>query len=411
MKMMTGNWLIGFLLLTACDPGPQIIVPGRDVQREVQRALINAAPGDTVRFGEGIFLFRKTLSLDVENITITGAGPDKTILKFKDQVTGSGGEGLLVTKGGFTLENIAVEDSRGDAIKVSGVDGVSFKNVRVEWTQGPSPENGAYGLYPVESRNVLIEGCTAIGAADAGIYVGQCENIIVRNNTAKMNVAGIEVENSVGADVYDNVTTDNTAGMLVFKLPNLPKKESRQCRVFNNVITANNRPNFAKPGTLISGLPPGGGLILMATDEVEVFGNEIADNDTANLSILSFRSTKRKIKDKDFDPFCESIHIHDNTFSGGGTNPIGDLGEAIKAVFGNHGPDIVYDGSLDRKSLVDGRIPVESSVAIHDNGDASFANLDLAATAAGKEPSVTTDLAPHAHSLEALKPIHIDGVN
>ena len=280
-------WILTIALTLGCDPGPQPLVPGDDIQREAQRALIQAKPGDTVRFGEGTFLFTKTLSLDVENVTVAGAGPEKTILKFKDQVTGSGGEGLLVTKGGFTLQNLAIEDSRGDGVKVSGVDGVTFRNVRVEWTQGPSSENGAYGIYPVESQNVLIEVCTAIGASDAGIYVGQCENIIVRNNVAKMNVTGIEVENSVGADVYNNVSTDNTGGVLVFQLPNLPKKESRQCRVFNNVIKGNNRENFAKEGTLVSGLPPGGGLILMATDEVEVFGNTIADNDTANLSIIS----------------------------------------------------------------------------------------------------------------------------
>ena len=410
---MRGRISVVFLagLLTACDPGPHVIVPGADVQREAQRALIMAKPGDTVRFGEGTFLFSKTLSLDVENVTITGAGPDKTILKFKDQVTGAGGEGLLVTKGGFTLENIAIEDPRGDAVKVSGVDGVTFRNVRVEWTRGPSPENGAYGIYPVECRNVLIEDSRAIGASDAGIYVGQCENIIVRRNVAKMNVTGIEVENSVGADFYDNLSTDNTAGILVFKLPNLPKKESRQCRVFNNKITSNNRENFAKPGTLVSGLPPGGGLILMATDHVEVFGNEISDNDTANLSILSFRSTRRKIKDKDFDPFCEGIHIHDNAFSGGGTNPVGDLGKAIKAAFGTNGPDIVYDGVQDPAKLVDGDLPHDLSVSIHDNGDASFANLDLGAIAAGREPNVTTELDGYSKPLQALRAIRIDGVD
>ena len=35
-------------------------------------------------------------------------------------------------------------------------------------------------LYPVESTNVLIDGCVAIGASDAGIYVGQSQNIIVQ---------------------------------------------------------------------------------------------------------------------------------------------------------------------------------------------------------------------------------------
>lgn len=401
----------GLIVAAGCDAGPDVIMPGEDVQRRAQRALITAKPGDTVRFGEGVFNFTKTLSLDVENVTIAGAGPDRTILKFGDQVTGSGGEGLLVTSGGFTLENLAVEDSRGDAVKVTGVDGVTLRNVRVEWTRGPSPENGAYGLYPVESKNVLIEGCTAIGASDAGIYVGQCENIIVRNNVAKMNVTGIEVENSVGADVYGNEARDNTGGILVFKLPNLPKKESRQCRVFNNTISGNNRENFAKPGTLVSGLPPGGGLILMATDEVEVFGNEIADNDTANLTIISFRSTKRKVKDQNFDPFCEAIHIHHNTFSGGGTNPVGDLGQAIRAVFGTNGPDIVFDGARDPNKLVDGRLPDGLHLSIHDNGDATFADLDLAAMAAGRKPDVVTDLSAFSRPLPALPEIRIEGVN
>lgn len=398
------------LLGTACDRGPVVLMPGKDAQRDVQRALIQAKPGDTIRFGSGTFVFRKTLSLDVENVTLTGEGPKETIFQFRNQVTGSGGEGLRVTKGGFTLENIAIQDPRGDAVKVTGVDGVTFRNVRVEWTKGPSPENGAYGIYPVECRNVLIENSTAIGASDAGIYVGQCENIIVRNNVARKNVTGIEIENSVGADVHDNLATDNTGGILVFKLPNLPKKESRQCRVFNNTIKANNRENFARPGTLVSGLPPGGGLILMATDEVEVFGNTIADNATANVSIISFRSTKRKIKDEDFDPFCESIHIHDNVFSGGGTNPAGDLGDAIRAVFGTNGPDIVFDGARDPAKLVDGKLPASLGISIHDNGDATFADLDLAAMASGRKPNVVTDLADFATPLPSLPAITIEGV-
>jgi parallel beta-helix repeat protein len=407
---MAASAALTAFLFAACDSGPQTIQPGEDVQRVAQRALIMAKPGDTVRFGAGTFHFRKTLSLDVENVTITGEGPDETILRFAEQVTGSGGEGLLVTQGGFVLENLAIEDSQGDAVKVTGVDGVTFRNVRVEWTRGPDPENGAYGIYPVECRNVLIEGCTAIAASDAGIYVGQCENIIVRNNVARSNVTGIEVENSIGADVYNNISTDNTGGVLVFKLPNLPKKESRQCRVFANEIRANNRENFARPGTLVSGLPPGGGLILMATDEVEVFDNDIADNDTANLTIISFRSTKRKVKDKDFDPYSESIHIHDNRFSGGGSNPVGDLGQAIKAAFGAKGPDIVYDGAQDPKKLVEGRLPDAYGLSIYGNGDATFANLDLAAMAAGRKPNVSTDLSAYERPLPRLPEIAIEGV-
>ncbi len=241
--------------LVGCGDGS--IAPGRDAQKVVQRALIQAKPGDVVLLRSGTFDFTRTLSLAVEGVTIRGAGSNRTILRFANQTTGSGGEGVLVTKGGFTIEDLAIEDPRGDALKVTGADGVTIRRVRVEWTGGPSSDNGAYGLYPVESRNVLIEECEAIGASDAGIYVGQCENAIVRNNVARQNVAGIEIENTIGADVYGNTTEDNTGGMLVFTLPNLPKKEGRQCRVFGNEIRANNRENFARPGQMAGNIPPG----------------------------------------------------------------------------------------------------------------------------------------------------------
>ena len=129
-----------------------------------------------------------------------------------------GAEGLLVTADDFIIEELAIEDTVGDALKINESTNVTIRRVRTEWTNGPDPENGAYGIYPVQSRNILIEEAVAIGAADAGIYVGQSSNIIVRNSRAEFNVAGIEIENSTYADVYDNVATNNTGGILGFDL-------------------------------------------------------------------------------------------------------------------------------------------------------------------------------------------------
>lgn len=399
-------------LLLSCAPSENIttISPGDNIQKTVQTAFIKAKPGDIIEFSEGHYAFTRTLSLDVENITLRGQGPDKTILTFKDQETGSGGEGLLITQGDFTLENIAIENTKGDAVKVEGVDRVFFKNVRVEWTGDPSPENGAYGLYPVKCTNVLIENSTAIGASDAGIYVGQCENVIVRNNLAKNNVAGIEIENTIGADVYNNVSQNNTSGMLVFTLPNLPKKEGHTCRVFNNTLTENNHPNFAKKGTLVSGLNPGNGLVIIANDKVEVFENTFTNNNTANIAIMSFQSTKRKIKDKTYDPYCEAIYIHNNQFEGGGTDPQGEVGQLIRQAFGTKGPDIIYDGIADPKKLVNGQLPPELGIYIQNNNNATFANIDLARVKQGKKPNITTDISVHKGELAALPPIKIEGV-
>ena len=126
-----------------------------------------------------------------------------------------GVQGLSVTSDNVTLQDFSVQNAKGDAIKVKGVTNIKFLRVKTEWTNGPSSTNGAYGLYPVESKNVLIDGCVAIGASDAGIYVGQSQNIIVRNSRAEFNVAGIEIENSYYADVYNNIATNNTGGILV----------------------------------------------------------------------------------------------------------------------------------------------------------------------------------------------------
>ena len=110
-----------------------------------------------------------------------------------------------MTSDRVVLEDFAVEDSKGDGVKSKGSDQITFRKLRVEWTNGPDAKNGAYGVYPVSSKNVLIDGVTVKGAADAGIYVGQSENIVVRNSSAEFNVAGIEIENSFKADVYKNV--------------------------------------------------------------------------------------------------------------------------------------------------------------------------------------------------------------
>ena len=76
--------------------------------------LIDAKPGDVIEIPEGTYNFDRSLSLTVDGVIIRGAGMDKTVLSFKGQV--SGAEGLLVTASNFTIEDIAIEDTVGDAI-------------------------------------------------------------------------------------------------------------------------------------------------------------------------------------------------------------------------------------------------------------------------------------------------------
>ena len=133
--------------------------------------LIDAKPGQVIEIPPGRYAFDRSLTLRTDGVTLRGAGMDKTVLTFAGQK--SGAEGLLVNASGFTLENLAIEDTKGDAVKINEGERITLRRLRIEWTGGPKTTNGAYGLYPVRTRKVLIEDCVVRGASDAGIYVGQ----------------------------------------------------------------------------------------------------------------------------------------------------------------------------------------------------------------------------------------------
>lgn len=412
-KMGIAGVALAAVLVAACSQdkkesrvgGPQATASA-DFQKQLLKQLISAQPGDVIELPAGVFHLNRSLSLNVDGVTIRGAGMDETILSFKGQIQGA--EGLLVNASNFIIEDLAIEDTIGDALKVNEGENIVIRNIRVEWTNGPATENGAYGIYPVQTKNTLVEGTVAIGASDAGIYVGQSQNVIVRNNRAEYNVAGIEIENTIGADVYDNVATNNTGGILVFNMPNLPQP-GHSTRVFNNKVFANNTENFGHEGTPVAAVPAGSGVVINSNDNVEIFNNEIADNDTANVIVSSYYMAgyySDKSTQEDFDPYPEGIYIYDNKFAGGGTSPDHLELKALKlAKFGLSGslPDILWDGVVDAEKMVDGQLRDELKLCI-DNGDAGIINVD----AANDFKNISTDMAAHKCSLKKLPQIVLD---
>lgn len=369
----------GFDLVEAIDALPEdavvtIVIPnGDDVQKRATEALIEIPAGGTVQFEEGKYELTSGLQLrETEDVTIRGRGRDKTILNFAKQLSGTGGEGLLVKADGVTFVDLTVEETKGDAIKVEGSNRVVFRNVATLWHNEGNPKNGAYGLYPVQCKNVLIEDCLAVGASDAGIYVGQSENIVVRRSRAEKNVAGIEIENSKNADVYENEATNNSGGLLVFDLPALPSGNGGGHRIFRNKIHSNNHDNFAPPGNIVATVPPGTGLMVMATDDVEVFENVLENNQSANLSVISFLFTGRPVQDAKYDAYPERIYVHDNKFVNGGEKPAGNL-KWLGELLGKPFPDILVDGLRNPKAIS----PGDQILILENNNDADYVNLRL----------------------------------
>ncbi len=368
---------IALLAVYGCSeqapPAVSEAAPAEDFTTTLRTALETAKPGDVIEIPEGRHEFKRSLVLKADGVTIRGQGMDKSVLSFAGQVAGA--EGLSVSGSDFLIEDLAIEDTVGDALKVNEGNNIVIRRVRTEWTNGPDVNNGAYGIYPVQTTNVLVEGSIAIAASDAGIYVGQSRDVIVRNNEARDNVAGIEIENTIGADVYDNLAENNTGGILVFNMPQIPQR-GHSTRVYNNKVVANNTENFAAPGTAVSGVPKGSGIIINSNDRVEIFANEVSDNETANVLISSYFSAnyagQRELAES-FDPYPEEIYIYDNTFSGGGNAPGSDyLVQVRDAVYGADGafPDIIWDG------IVSPEKPAELNVICVQNGDAELLNID-----------------------------------
>jgi parallel beta-helix repeat protein len=370
---------------------------------KLQQQLLDAKPGDVIEIPAGRFSFDRSLTLRASGITIRGAGMDKSVLSFKGQKAGA--EGLLVNGDDFLIEHLTIEDSKGDGLKISESKNVTMRGVKVQWTGGPSTKNGAYGLYPVKTTNVLIEDCVAIAASDAGIYVGQSKDVIVRRSRAESNVAGIEIENTINADVYDNVATNNTGGILVFNMPAL-SQQGGQIRIYKNKILANNTGNFGAKGTPVASVPAGSGMVINSNDDVEIFDNDIADNATANIIVSSVYSTGYKDSSmaEGFDPYPERIYIYGNRLTGGGDSPDGLDLKALKVAamgFSGRFPDVLWDGYYNKDRKVDGQPASGPQICLE--------NVSGVINADGPNgyDNPTTDMTPFRCSLPKLPAIDL----
>jgi parallel beta-helix repeat protein len=305
----------------------------------LQEALIATQKGDVIAIGAGRFALADGLSLDADGVTVRGAGMYETVLDFSGQK--GAGEGLLVTSDDVTLRDFAVEDAHGDGIKSKGADRIVYYRLRVTWSGGPKETNGAYGLYPVESTGVLIDGAVVRGASDAGIYVGQSRDITVRHSLVTGNVAGIEIENSRNALVTGNFVTRNTGGVLVFDLPSLPVMGGGNTLIEKNLIVANDTPNFAPKGNIVASVPTGTGVMIMANDGVLIEGNTLEDNPTGQVLVVSY---PRAYQDARYNPSPRNVVIGPNSFLGGGNRPELPGGAALAAAFGGALPPVIWDG-------------------------------------------------------------------
>lgn len=321
--------------------------PGESVEETTNNlleAFVNAQEGSMVCLVDGTYEVSRELSVNPNNVTIMGESQEGTVLDFAPQEEGANGIQAQVEQN-FAVRNLTVKNTAGDAIRARGTDGVVMKNVTVTWDGGVSEENGAYALYPVQAENVLVEGCEVSYARDAGIYLGQAETAILRNNVAYGNVIGIEVENTFSADVYGNETYENTNGILVINLPDLEVKGGGGHLIYDNVVENNNEANYGEEGTAVANMPQGSGILVVSADNSEIRDNEITGNESVGIGVVSYKLLE-SIDDEEYDPFPEGNWIHDNTLQNNGNDPKGPAAIAGQNEDGS-APQIFWDGQFD----------------------------------------------------------------
>jgi len=395
---------------------------------QIVATLAQAASDTTYAFAPGTYAFGSNIEILItatagKNLTIQGAGSGQTILDFKSSTSGNPGlnvTGTLPpppadppagsTPDAFTLRGLTLRDPpQVDGFKAKDVDGLHVDDVSVYWTT-PDPTaatvgtstHGGYGLYPVESRHVLIERSFTSGATDTGIYVGQSQDIVVRNSEATGNVAGIEIENSYRAQVYGNHSHDNAGGILVFSLPGLKQPDCHDVSVFQNLITSNNHENFAPEAGIVSIVPPGTALVVMAAHDVEIRDNQVSGNRSDVFSAISYFLTGLDPGTGPYDPFPRRVSFHDNTVSNNAWDPwttpppgapgLGDVLAGIQALYSLPAiPDHIWDGVPDPAVLAgDPTNPNPQAVCI--GASSSFLNLGTGMSASGPtfSPTFTT---------------------
>lgn len=335
-------------------------VDGDDITEALSLALFDLPEDALVVLPRGRFTVTEGIIVNsARGLTVTGYGINETILDFS---TSNGDDAFRFQGGnGITVRDLGVYEAPKNGIKTTNVNGIHITHTATVWEGPLESDNGAYGLYPLKSQNVLMENNYAYGSADAGIYVGQSENIVVRNNTAKNNVAGIEIENSSMADVYNNIAVGNSGGILSFDLPGLEKAYGSNVRIFNNQIYANNADNVG--AGVVGAVPPGTGVIILAASDVEIYNNQVTDNDTTAVAITSYFLIDEDVAGypvsygatmaDGWSPTLKNVYLHNNTIARNGSAPRGALLAPIIAGYtssmNSSGmsqtfPAILYDG-------------------------------------------------------------------
>jgi hypothetical protein len=164
--------------------------------------------------------------------------------------------------------------------------------------------------------------------------------------------------------------------------------------VYNNKVYDNNHENFAAKGNIVASIPPGTGFMILATHQLELTKNEIRNNKTVGIGVISYdlvnalnegeveqegsiggvqTVNNNYLLDTLYNPYPYKIFIHDNIYSNSHWFPaLGhDIGKLFMMKSFMSPPDIAYDGIANPERA-------NPEFCVQESGDLTVLNLDAA---------------------------------
>jgi parallel beta-helix repeat protein len=312
----------------------------------IQAAVDQANPGDRILIAPGTYredgrpcptepTHTCAVAIEKNGIRLVGVPSRKhpvVLLAREDQ-----DEGIAVGKSsaadcltdaskrvhGSVVRGLTVRGFEDDGVFLICVDHWRVTRVR-------AVDNREYGTFPSHTAIGRLDHSFASGANDTGHYIGQSTRARVDHNVARGNVSGFELENSSRIRADHNLATGNTGGILSFALPNLDIKANSDNRIDHNSVLRNNKPNTCvEPEDAVCDVPPGTGILLIATDRNRVVANRVRGNNSFGIALSNYcvatNVPEAECAALDIEPNPDGNRILDNRVPGNGTAPAPSL--------------------------------------------------------------------------------------